>query len=298
MSRFRVDIDEPLISALQTEPRASVLSLARTIGFPRALISTRLQALLDEEFIRIVSVVHPQLTGLTLLAHVSVSTDDIVGPVAEFAARIPETVFVASVAGEHDLIIEMRVRDRDHLRAVLTQIRIRPDVANTDTLVFAQVYKGYFEHDALTPIHLDALDQRLLHELETDGRKSWQELAEVVGLSPSAVRTRVRRMLEAGAAQIVLLRERDSQGSAITCGVGLSLRDSAAVVLPRLSDEPFVEFAVSTIGRYDALLTLRAVTPRALHEAIESVRAHPEIIGLELWAHLHTIKENFARRID
>lgn len=46
---------------------------------------------------------------------------------------------------------------------------------------------------------LDDLDWRLLEALQADGRASYADLGRMVGLSPSAVTERVRRLEEAGA---------------------------------------------------------------------------------------------------
>jgi predicted ArsR family transcriptional regulator len=45
---------------------------------------------------------------------------------------------------------------------------------------------------------LDEIDLRILHELQSDGRISNQELADRVGLSPSPCLRRVRRLEQSG----------------------------------------------------------------------------------------------------
>ena len=45
---------------------------------------------------------------------------------------------------------------------------------------------------------LDAVDRRLVRELSTDGRASYTDLAERVGLSVSAAHQRVRRLEQRG----------------------------------------------------------------------------------------------------
>ncbi|KAB1641911.1 Lrp/AsnC family transcriptional regulator [Gulosibacter chungangensis] len=298
MPGSRVDVDETLIEALRADPRASVLSLSRTTGFPRALIATRLKDLIDDEFVRVKGVMHPQYHGPTIIAHASVTTIGPVGPIAELVSELAETIFVSIVAGEYDLIFESRVSDNAHLHRLLAKVRSHPNVAKINTIVFSTVYKGYLEHDPLTPISIDDVDVELLRELEQDGRRSWQELAQIVELSPSAVRARVHRMLDAGIAQIIVVQERGRFGPAITCGVGLTLSIDAASVLPQLAQERYVEFAVSTVGRFDALMTLRAATPVELFESFEVIRAYPEVTGMESWAHLNAVKEDYTRRID
>lgn len=49
-----------------------------------------------------------------------------------------------------------------------------------------------------TPVELDAIDRRILRELQADGRISNLKLAESVHLSPSAVLERVKRLTREG----------------------------------------------------------------------------------------------------
>lgn len=298
MPGSRIEIDEALVHAIRKEPRASVLALSRTTGFPRALISARLRELIDDEYVRIKGVMHPQYRGPSIIAHASVTTIGPVEPVARMVSTLSETIFVSVIAGEYDFVFESRVANNERLHALVAEVRSHPNVARINTVVFSTVYRGYLENDPLTPIDIDATDRILLSELAEDGRRSWQDLAYRVGLSPSAVRARVHRMLDAGIAQIIVVQERGRFGPAITCGVGLTLNTDAASVLPRLCRERYVEFAVSAVGRFDALMTLRASTPHELHESFEAVRGYPEVTGMESWAHLYALKEDYTRRMD
>jgi Lrp/AsnC family leucine-responsive transcriptional regulator len=49
-----------------------------------------------------------------------------------------------------------------------------------------------------SPVTLDTIDKRILEALQCDGRLTYDVLASRVGLSPSAVLRRVRRLEEAG----------------------------------------------------------------------------------------------------
>ena len=49
-----------------------------------------------------------------------------------------------------------------------------------------------------SPIALDAIDRRTLRALQLDGRMTYDVLAQQVGLSPSAVLRRVKRLEESG----------------------------------------------------------------------------------------------------
>jgi Lrp/AsnC family transcriptional regulator, regulator for asnA, asnC and gidA len=53
------------------------------------------------------------------------------------------------------------------------------------------------------PSPLDDVDRALIDALQRDGRASYADLADLVGLSPAATRLRVQRLLDSGVMQVV-----------------------------------------------------------------------------------------------
>ena len=62
----------------------------------------------------------------------------------------------------------------------------------------------------MTP--LDPIDRQLIEALQRDGRASYADLAELVGLSPAATRLRVQRLLDAGVRPKTLMRRQEDEG--------------------------------------------------------------------------------------
>lgn len=74
------------------------------------------------------------------------------------------------------------------------------------------------------PLHLDAMDIRILRALQRDGRLQNLQLAEEVGLSPSPCLRRVRRLEEAGAVErYVALLNPAAMGLGLTVFARISL---------------------------------------------------------------------------
>ncbi|MDJ1371401.1 Lrp/AsnC family transcriptional regulator [Gulosibacter molinativorax] len=297
MSEPLVELDERLVTALRSDPRASMISIAKDIGAPRSLVTSRLRQMFDDGELRVVAALHPEFSGKNVIAHVSVRTHGPIEPVLEMVSERKDAVFVSVTSGAHDFIFEARAETHAQLDELLAEVRARPEVARINSLVYSRVYKGYLEHETLAPIQIDEVDSELLRHLELDGRTSWQDLAEEVGLSGSAVRVRVNRLLDAHLAKIVVVQDRGRLGQVLTSGVGLTLHGSAEDALPEFGRLPFVEFAVSTIGRFDAVMTVRATSAGGLHAAFETLRAHPSVHGFESWTHLKSVKEDPTRRI-
>jgi Lrp/AsnC family transcriptional regulator, leucine-responsive regulatory protein len=73
-------------------------------------------------------------------------------------------------------------------------------------------------------IVLDAVDKRILQALQAQGRSTFDELAQAVGLSPSAVLRRVRRLEEAGViAGYVALVDAERVGLALAAYISVRL---------------------------------------------------------------------------
>ncbi|MED5622133.1 Lrp/AsnC family transcriptional regulator [Ideonella sp. BN130291] len=75
-----------------------------------------------------------------------------------------------------------------------------------------------------TAIPLDAVDRRILHALQADGRMTYDVLASQVGLSSSAALRRVKRLEEAGViAGYVALVRADRVGLSLTAYLNVRL---------------------------------------------------------------------------
>ncbi len=75
---------------------------------------------------------------------------------------------------------------------------------------------------------LDKLDRAILRSLQADGRATYDQIAETVGLSASAVLRRVRRLEESGViARYVALLRPEAVGLGLTAHVSVRLEKHA-----------------------------------------------------------------------
>lgn len=292
-----MDFDAELIRALQENGRASIHSLAERIGRPRAAVSERLHTMLADGTVRVVAAVDPGFLGQHVLAHVSIRTDGTVEPLAQSLRGLAETVLVSAVGGAHDLVTEVRVGSMEALHGLLAEIRSLPRVVDINTLIYSTVVKGFFVSHYRGDVVIDSTDTALIELLQHDGRMSFRSLGESVRLSPSAVTTRVQRLVEAGVIKISAVEARGLAHRQLSMGVGLNLTADDESVMEALETWRGVDFAARTLGRFDAVLTLVEPSAGALYASLERIRSLPGVAHVEAWFHLAVLKEDYARTL-
>lgn len=87
-------------------------------------------------------------------------------------------------------------------------------------------------HSILAHMELDAVDRSLLNTLQSDGRMTVQDLADQIGLSPSATLRRLRRLEEDGVIErYAALLDPRAVGRPTSVFVEISLNSQAEEVL-------------------------------------------------------------------
>ncbi|HKS49189.1 MAG TPA: Lrp/AsnC family transcriptional regulator [Amycolatopsis sp.] len=122
---------------------------------------------------------------------------------------------------------------------------------------------------------LEALDQAIARELAEDGRCSFTDLAERVGLSVSAVHQRVRRLEQRGVIRGYHARlDGELIGLPLTALISLTPNDPAAPddYPKRLEHITEIESCYSVAGDESYILLARVASPRALEDLLRRIR--------------------------
>ncbi|MEU4805204.1 Lrp/AsnC family transcriptional regulator [Actinosynnema sp. NPDC023587] len=123
--------------------------------------------------------------------------------------------------------------------------------------------------------NLEPIDRAILRELAAEGRCSFTDLAERVGLSVSAVHQRVRRLEQRGVVRGYAARlDGDEIGLPLTAFISLTPIDPAAPddYPKRLEHLPQVEACYSVAGDASYVLRVRVASPTALEELLRQIR--------------------------
>jgi Lrp/AsnC family leucine-responsive transcriptional regulator len=118
-------------------------------------------------------------------------------------------------------------------------------------------------------------DRAILAALAGDGRQSYTDLAEKVGLSVSAVHQRVRRLEQRGVIKGYLARlDHEALGLPLTAFVAIRPIDPSQPddAPERLADLPEIESCYSVAGDDFYLLLVRVASPVDLERLLQEIR--------------------------
>jgi Lrp/AsnC family transcriptional regulator for asnA, asnC and gidA len=105
---------------------------------------------------------------------------------------------------------------------------------------------------AISNSHLDATDRAIVGELQSDGRRSFRDIARSLDISEATVRARVRRLEESGALRIVAFVDPWRIGYAelalLFIRVEPAAHDEVVAELERATE---VSYLSSILGRWD-----------------------------------------------
>lgn len=127
---------------------------------------------------------------------------------------------------------------------------------------------------------LEAVDARIVAELAKDGRCSFTDLAERVGLSVSAVHQRVRRLEQRGVICGYTARlDGEQVGLPLTAFVSLIPIDPAAPddYADKLAELPEIEACHSVAGVESYIVKVRVASPAALEALLAAIRARANV---------------------
>ncbi|MFE7861083.1 Lrp/AsnC family transcriptional regulator [Streptomyces sp. NPDC057403] len=118
---------------------------------------------------------------------------------------------------------------------------------------------------------MDEIDRAILRELQTDGRIAYADLGPKVGLSASAARQRLQRLLDTKTVQVVGVTDPMSMGGQAMALLGIAVDGDPRAVADELARREEVVYAVLTSGGFDLFAEVVAPGPRELLDFVNDV---------------------------
>jgi DNA-binding Lrp family transcriptional regulator len=118
----------------------------------------------------------------------------------------------------------------------------------------------------------DSKDEKIIRILETDSRRPFVEIAAEIGLSESAVRRRVKNMVNNGVIRQFTIDLGDSEKTSAITLVSVNSSCDTASVSSKLMKLSGVRVIYEITGQYDVAVILSAPTISEINKCIDDVR--------------------------
>lgn len=142
---------------------------------------------------------------------------------------------------------------------------------------------------------IDDTSKAIIEELQSDGRKSYAAIGQVVGLSEAAVRQRVQRLTDTGVIQIVGVTDPLQLGFARQAMIGLKVRGDVETVADELAAMEEVDYVVITAGSFDLIVEVVCESDEQLLAILSRrIRALEGVQSTETFVYLKLRKQSYT----
>ena len=119
---------------------------------------------------------------------------------------------------------------------------------------------------------LDKIDEKIINILKTDSRKAFVEIAQEVGLSESAVRRRVKNLVDSGTIKKFTIEMGVSNKTSAITLISVSPSTDTSKVSEKLKSLKGVDVVYEITGQYDIVAIVSAPTITEINKCIDDVR--------------------------
>ncbi|BBW99196.1 hypothetical protein MMOR_01330 [Mycolicibacterium moriokaense] len=273
-----------------SEPRITVRSLAARVGVTDETVTARLRRLRETNVLATTVMIDSQLAGYGAGAIVRIKAPQTgIDTLTKRFLALPSIQFVAAAMGACDLVVAILGVHLADIRAVLQSALGGVDnvrLLGVDVVTGALAYDM---HSLTLPIQawspedlpaprpaLDELDCALISQLAVAGHESNREIARRLGMSDATVRSRIRRLEQAGLMRLVAGVDPVGAGERQLFAMVFVVIDDDRAVRP-LVGRRLVTTCMQTVGLADLVLQIGG---RAVHELSDFVSELSAVDGV------------------
>jgi DNA-binding Lrp family transcriptional regulator len=140
---------------------------------------------------------------------------------------------------------------------------------------------------------LEEIDGLLVQQLQRDGRASFESLGRAVGLTRTAARARVSRLLDRGAIKVVALPDAAVTGHAVVAHLSADITGSALAAAHAIAGLGSAVFVSVAVGQFPVIADLRSPGEAELAADLDRIRALPGLRGIEVVRALALVRDAY-----
>jgi DNA-binding Lrp family transcriptional regulator len=303
------ELDRALVERLRRNGRESNRSLAAALDINEITVASRLRRLETASIMRVVALTDMEAFGHRYLVFAKLrAATRSVATVAQELARVPEAISVTITTGRTDVVAVVLARDRVHLGRVLGEqlpavkgvdsvsCELAIDVPRYDSMWALLQAPELPAEPPTAPDVVDDLDLSIVSWLQRDGRSSNRSIAKELDVSEGTVRTRIKRMEEAGLIRIQAVSDVLAFGITAHAYVGIQVAggaiDKVREALMRCAE---IAVLTRTIGEFDFFAVVAAAHREQLIGVIlEQIANVDGVRHTETFESWHTVKHAYT----
>lgn len=144
---------------------------------------------------------------------------------------------------------------------------------------------------------VDDTSLAIIAQLQEDGRRPYAAIGKAVGLSETAVRQRVQRLVESEVLQIVAVTDPLRMGLTRQAMIGIKAEGDLEALAGALGVIDEVSYVVITAGTFDVLAEVRCQNDGQLLQILnDRIRTLPGVVTTETLVYLKVRKQLSAYR--
>jgi len=293
-------LTKKIIAILRRDGRASYSDIARELDTTRDNVASRVNPMFQSGELRVIAAPHPRVLGLTVTAHLSIKVSGDAHVIVKALEPLESLVFISVAAGAYQIIVETELPSLTELKQQVSHIRTLDGVTEVQVLLYERILSSFFlgpEPESFS-YNFDEFDINIIKRLQQDGRASYADLAQHVGLSLSGCRIRVQRLLESGVMQIGAIQQRSDMTDDLLFGIGINADADLREVTKLLRAAPGLEFMARTVGRYDLIATVSFNSLRDFNQLISKLLSLPSVSYCEQWLHVQLVRERYEHTLE
>jgi DNA-binding Lrp family transcriptional regulator len=238
---------------LASDGRASGRDLAQQTGISEANVSRRLARLIDERSVRVVGFVPPACLGLSVQFSAYVRVRGDIDAAAAEILKHPEFTYVSASFGEWDLILGGVASDANSMVALLDRaLTANPLFHGVETrVVLEYADAGQSQPLAGGPAadrEVDRTDRQIIRHVQGDGRISFTDIAQHIGISATSAADRFRRLVADRVVRILTLPDPARVSLNLSGVFSVSASRPSREVTHTLAAMPEISFLCVTTG--------------------------------------------------
>jgi DNA-binding Lrp family transcriptional regulator len=139
-------------------------------------------------------------------------------------------------------------------------------------------------------MYRDATDEKIIEYLRNDSRESFVDIGKKLKLSESAVRRRVKNLVDSGTIKRFTIEEGEQNATSAIVLISVDSTVDTSKVSSRLAKLDGVKTVYEITGQYDISVIISAPSISEINTSIDALRKIPGVIDSNTVIILRTIK--------